>query len=115
MKHKHHYSKNPKPISKDPPTATLDKLGNTGKVFQTDDASTSSSIKEPSKSKRMSISLPPDIAELLEFLANTQGISQNEALRKAIATEAYIQQEIREGSTVLIQKSNKTLKEVVFR
>ena len=68
-----------------------------------------------SKPKRMSVSLPVEIAELLEFLAKVQGISQNEALRKAISTEAYIQQEIREGSTVLIQKSNKKLKEVVFR
>lgn len=67
------------------------------------------------KPKRMSVSLPGDIAGLLKFLADTQGISQNEALRKAIATEAYVQQEVREGSTILVQKSNKEIREVVFR
>lgn len=87
--------------------------------LQADDASASltknqAPVDSP-KVKRMSVSLPADIAGLLEFLADVQGVSQNEALRKAIATEAYLQQEIREGSTVLIQKSNKDIKEVVFR
>ncbi|WP_346293955.1 ribbon-helix-helix domain-containing protein [Sphaerothrix gracilis] len=85
----------------------LDKAVNN---LQSDDA-----VVSPLKPKRMSISLPADIAGLLEFLAETQGISQNEALRRAIATEAYIQQEIQEGATILIQKPNKQIKEVVFR
>ncbi|MBW4429023.1 MAG: ribbon-helix-helix protein, CopG family [Nostoc desertorum CM1-VF14] len=40
--------------------------------------------------KQLSISLSDDAAKLLEFLAQTQGITQNEVLRKAIATEAYL-------------------------
>ncbi|NEQ35221.1 MAG: hypothetical protein F6K40_02415 [Okeania sp. SIO3I5] len=65
--------------------------------------------------KRMSVTLPTDVAEMLEFLATSQGITQNEALRKAIATEAYFQKEIKQGSTVLIMNSDKSVKEVVFR
>ncbi|MGD1703308.1 CopG family transcriptional regulator [Dapis sp. BLCC M229] len=65
--------------------------------------------------KRMSVTLPTDVAEMLEFLARNQGISQNEAIRKAIATEAYFQKEIKQGSTVLIMNSDKSVKEVVFR
>jgi hypothetical protein len=65
--------------------------------------------------KRMSISLSGDTAKMLEFLATTQGISQNEALRKAIATEEYLRQEIMQGSKVLLQKSNSEIREVVFR
>jgi hypothetical protein len=65
--------------------------------------------------KRMSISLSGDVIALLEFLAETQGITQNEALRKAIATEAYFLQERNQGSTVLLQKSDKEIREVVFR
>ncbi|NET43058.1 CopG family transcriptional regulator [Okeania sp. SIO2B3] len=65
--------------------------------------------------KRMSVTLPTDVAEMLEFLAKSQGITQNEALRKAIATEAYFQKEIKQGSTVLIMNSDKSVKEVVFR
>ncbi|NEP90919.1 MAG: hypothetical protein F6K18_31190 [Okeania sp. SIO2C2] len=65
--------------------------------------------------KRMSVTLPTDVAEMLEFLATNQGITQNEAIRKAIATEAYFQKEIKQGSTVLIMNSDKSVKEVVFR
>ena len=65
--------------------------------------------------KRMSVTLPTDVAEMLELLATNQGITQNEAIRKAIATEAYFQKEIKQGSTVLIMNSDKSVKEVVFR
>lgn len=69
----------------------------------------------PPNQKRMSISLSGDITRLLEFLAETQGISQNEALRKAIATEAFLLEERLQGSKLLLQKSNKEICEVVFR
>src|ERR671933_2146688 len=62
--------------------------------------------------KRMSVSLSGDAARMLEFLAETQGITQNEALRKAIATEAYLRQEIIQGSKVLLQKPDKEIREV---
>lgn len=65
--------------------------------------------------KRMSISLSSDIAQMLEWLAETQNLTQNEALRKAIATEAYIQKEIREGSKILLQKADNEIREVIFR
>jgi hypothetical protein len=65
--------------------------------------------------KRMSVSLSGDAARLLAYLAEAQGITQNEALRKAIATEAYLRQEIEQGAKVLLQKSNKDIREVVFR
>jgi hypothetical protein len=65
--------------------------------------------------KRISVSLSTDAAQMLEYLAKTQGITQNEALRKAIATEAYFQKEIRAGSKILLQKSDKEIREVVFR
>ena len=71
--------------------------------------------RPPTSNKRMSITLPTEVAEMLEFLATSQGISQNEALRKAIATEAYFHKEIKQGSTVLIMNSDKSMKEVVFR
>jgi len=68
-----------------------------------------------SNTKRMSVSLSGDAARLLAYLAETQGITQNEALRKAIATEAYLRQEMEQGAKVLLQKSNKDIREVVFR
>jgi hypothetical protein len=65
--------------------------------------------------KRMSITLSGDSAHVLEFLSKSQGITQNEALRKAIATEAYIRQEVMQGATVLLQKPDGEIREVVFR
>jgi hypothetical protein len=67
--------------------------------------------KSPSGTKRMSISLSGDTAELLE----SQGISQNEAIRRAIATDVYFTKERQEGSKVLLQKPDKEIREVVFR
>jgi hypothetical protein len=71
--------------------------------------------KSPPGTKRMSISLSGDTAELLEFLAESQGISQNEAIRRAIATEVYFTKERQDGSKVLLQKPDKEIREVVFR
>jgi Ribbon-helix-helix protein, copG family len=65
--------------------------------------------------KRMSIGLSGETVELLEFLADSQGISQNEAIRRAIATDVYFLKERLEGSKVLIQKSDKEIREVLFR
>ena len=69
----------------------------------------------PPNVKRMSVTLSSDAAQLLEWLAATQGITQTEALRKAIATEAYLYKEIKQGSKVLILTSDKEVREVIFR
>jgi hypothetical protein len=72
-------------------------------------------IPDLSAVKRMSVTLSADAAELLEWLATTQGITQVEALRKAIATEAYLYKEIKQGSKVLLLNSEKEVREVLFR
>lgn len=79
------------------------------------DANHSSSEKPQAKAKRMSVSFPADVASLLEELSETQGVSQNEVLRRAIATEAYIYRQVAAGSTILVQKSDGQIHEVVFR
>lgn len=66
-------------------------------------------------SKRISVSLPEETARLLELIAKSQGISQNEAIRRAIATEAYLRQATTEGYKVLLQSQEKEIREVVFR
>lgn len=65
--------------------------------------------------KRMTVTFSGDILAALDFLAETQGISQNEVLRKAIATEAYLFKERQQGSKVLLQKPDGEIREVVFR
>jgi Ribbon-helix-helix protein, copG family len=71
--------------------------------------------KHIQSTKRMSIGLSGETVELLEFLADSQGISQNEAIRRAIATDVYFLKERLEGSKVLLQKPDKEIREVLFR
>ena len=66
------------------------------------------------KAKRMTIQLTVEAAKSLEWLANFQGISQVEALRRAISTEAYLQREIQQGAKVLVQQED-SIKVLVFR
>jgi hypothetical protein len=63
----------------------------------------------------MSISLSGDALEQLEMLASEQGISQVEALRRAIATEGYLKKTMKEGNKVLLLTSDKEVREVFFR
>ena len=59
--------------------------------------------------------LKQDEKEMVEYIAKLQGIDTKEALRKAIATEAYFQKELKLGSKILIQKADKEVREVIFR
>ncbi|MBC1225263.1 hypothetical protein GNF10_34215 [Nostoc sp. UCD121] len=97
-------------ISKTEPSVYLDTGQNSAST-----RITSEQASNVSNVKRMSVSLPGDTASMLEFLAESQGISQNEALRKAIATEAYLLQERQQGTKVLLQKPNREIREVLFR
>ena len=65
--------------------------------------------------KRMSITLTGEAIEHLEFLSNSQGITQNEALKKAIATDVYIRKHCILGAKILLQNVDGSIVEVVFR
>jgi predicted RNase H-like HicB family nuclease len=56
-----------------------------------------------------------DTIKKLDMIASRHGITMTDAIRRAIATEAYIESEIQEDNKILIQKSDNTLREVVFR
>jgi hypothetical protein len=71
--------------------------------------------KSNPSNQRISIGLSGETVELLKFLAQSQDISQNEALRRAIATDVYFLKERLEGSKILLQKPDKELREVIFR
>lgn len=76
---------------------------------------TEQNLPNPPTSKRISVTLPADILEKLEFLTKAQSITQNEAIRRAIATEAFFFEERQEGSKVILQKPSKELHTVIFR
>jgi predicted DNA-binding protein len=66
-------------------------------------------------SKKLSIRLTPEVIEKLRRLADEQGITLDEALRKAIDTEDFVRTQVNEGSKIVIEKPNQTFTEVVFR
>lgn len=66
-------------------------------------------------SKRMSISLDSHSEIMLDKIAKAQGISLNEVINKAIKTEYFITEAIREESIFLIQSKDGQLTRIVFR
>lgn len=68
---------------------------------------------QSSREKRMTIYLSKELADKLEQLSRDLGISQTEALRRAIATEAYLRKEIDNGGKLLI-KNGSNMKEIVL-
>ncbi|BAY96050.1 MULTISPECIES: hypothetical protein [unclassified Tolypothrix] len=67
------------------------------------------------KGKRLSVSFSSSDVKKLDWLTNSQQITQNEVLRKAIATEEYIQRVVQTGCTILVRKPDGSIAEVVFR
>jgi hypothetical protein len=101
-------------------TAMINELKFDADLQASEDVKSKSRAKSKEKTKaselkRMTVALPPETAKMLELLSELQGVSQTEALKRAISTEAFIQREIKDGSKVLIQSPNSHLKELVFR
>lgn len=71
-------------------------------------------MRDTSTPKRMSVSLSIEAASMLASLAESQGITKNEALQRAIATEAYLFEARQKGSKVLLESDNR-VREVLFR
>lgn len=65
-------------------------------------------------SVRTTITISSDALDKLDWLAKHQGISRNDAIRRAIATEAYIREELDKESTILVRKQDKSIHELVF-
>ena len=64
--------------------------------------------------KRITISLPPTSVKILDVLTGSQEVSQSEAIRRAIANEAFILHQVRKGSRILIEDPDGKLKELIF-
>ncbi|AFY70145.1 hypothetical protein Pse7367_1869 [Thalassoporum mexicanum PCC 7367] len=64
--------------------------------------------------KRLSLSLSPELYQVLDSLAESQSLTKAEVLRKAIATEDYIQRQKKDGAQILIRRGDE-ISEIVFR
>ena len=65
--------------------------------------------------KRMSITLSGEAIEDLNFLVESQSITCNQAINKAIATDVYIRKHCILGAKILLQNVDGSIVEVVFR
>jgi predicted HicB family RNase H-like nuclease len=77
--------------------------------------SSNDSHQSKSSQKRLTVSLPPETVEMLELLSDLQHISFNEAIRRAISTEAFLQGEIRQDSKLMLKSADGEIKELIFR
>ena len=62
--------------------------------------------------KEIAVSIPEDVLRELKWLAETMGVSPSIALRHAIATDSYIQNEIKNKSKFLVKKHNNSTHEI---
>ena len=65
--------------------------------------------------QKVSIDLPSDTLDAIRKIAEHRNLTMTDAIRRAITTESYIEDEIENGGTILVKKPDGTYKEVVFR
>jgi metal-responsive CopG/Arc/MetJ family transcriptional regulator len=71
--------------------------------------------KTPESSKRVNVSLPAEAISKLQEISQRRGVTMTEAIRIAINTEDYLQNEIAKGGKIIVEKPDKSFREVVFR
>lgn len=72
-------------------------------------------IENSFNSKKISIPLDWETAEVLRVLAEYQNITFLEAIKKAIATEVYLLKERKAGAKVLLHQEDETWHELTFK
>ena len=65
--------------------------------------------------KRMTIQFPPELNQHLIWLAEQQGISQAEAVRKAVALESYLRQALQKPGAKLLIEDESSVREIIIR
>jgi hypothetical protein len=65
--------------------------------------------------QKVSLNLPSDTLDNIRRIAKHQNLTMTDAIRRAIATESYVEDETNNGGTILVKKPDGTYKEVVFR
>jgi predicted transcriptional regulator len=70
-------------------------------------------MKEDSMPKKVTVNLPDEAVKAIQSYADANEITFTEALRRFISREKYFNDEIGSGSKLLIEKPDKSLREVV--
>lgn len=64
--------------------------------------------------KRATVSLRQPDLENLDDVTERTHLSENDAIRKALATEAFVQAVLAEGGAILVRNADGTIREVAF-
>lgn len=64
---------------------------------------------------RVTVNLPEETATQFRQLADTQGKTFTQSLREAISLKLFVTAELREGAKLLVEKPDKTIREIVFQ
>jgi Ribbon-helix-helix protein, copG family len=63
---------------------------------------------------KLTVNLPPRVWEVLKRLAEEQGITKTEALRRAISTEAFRHEVQKSGGRIMVERKDGSVERVVF-
>lgn len=63
---------------------------------------------------RITVNLPDDIAEKLRELSRKRGASYSGVIRRAILTEAFLDEETDQGSLLLLKQADGEIRQVVW-
>lgn len=64
---------------------------------------------------KLSVNLSEETVGALRALAERRGVSMTEVIRRAISDAKYLDDAVREGKKILIEDSDRNIKEIVFR
>jgi len=73
-----------------------------------------SSVTTPSILK-VTVNLPADTMYAIRDMASSRQITVTEQIRQALETERFLRGEIARGSKVLLEKTDGSIRQVVFR
>lgn len=76
---------------------------------------TTTEAEASAETEKVTLRLAGDAMRKVREQARRKGISVNEFLRRALGTEVYFQEQIDSGGRILVEKADKTMREVVLR
>ncbi|HEX2058701.1 MAG TPA: ribbon-helix-helix protein, CopG family [Actinomycetota bacterium] len=71
-------------------------------------------VGEISDARRVTVTLRQSDQRRLDEIAEAVHLSQNDVIRKALATEAFVQRVLGEGRKILVEDANGNVREVEF-
>ncbi len=64
--------------------------------------------------KRVTVTLKVDDIERLQFISERTGLSKNDSIRKALATQVWVGRMLAAGRKILVEDGKGNIREVVF-